>query len=355
MRVKVSLMGDVCLPRPASMTIHDGLCFEMPTPMMWPPGLALQQNKLTSTVFHKTQFVVLEGHNCGYVIPHVTIPLTNPKLPLYIAFSSRKVMFSSSKVQANGAQVGCTEIGGAPVPIPMFCCGSPISVPNGFPSFNSLHTVSVGLSIGDIVAGFIAIASEMLGESLCERWGLKAGGLAGLAAKLLGASTLQEWALKQALGALSGCARIAATQEGKLNVEVGSGYARARASQEFTRDGHNTLGRIRLNAANEELGYAYIANPGGTTNHQWTGSIGTPVGSGSIQRTNTYGGGRLVEQKTRTTASGGAVNVHPEGPPDTATISAQHTSIVQVDGQAISTTADYAGSSSAAGSWGVPL
>ena len=315
MRVKVSLMGDVCCPRPALLTMHQGIspppalyppntslpCLESPTPMMWPPGRALGQNKLTATVFHKTQFIVLEGHDCGHMIPHLTIPPANLKLPLIIAFSKRKVMFSSSKVKANGAQVGCTELGGAPVFLPMLCCGSPISWPNGFPSFNSLHTVSVGLSIGDIVAGFIAIAAQMLGESLCERWGLKAGGLDDLAAKLLGASTLREWALKQALGVLSGCARIAATQEGKLSVEVGSGYARARATQEFTREGRNTLAKIRLNGANEELGYAYVTNPDGNTSHQWTGTVGTPVGSGSIQRTDPYGGGR-VEHKTQTYA-----------------------------------------------------
>jgi len=78
MRVSVSLMYDVCLPLPASMTIHAGPCVESPTPMMWPPGLALQQNKLTRTVFHKSQFIVLGGHDCGHMIPHITIPASPP-------------------------------------------------------------------------------------------------------------------------------------------------------------------------------------------------------------------------------------------------------------------------------------
>ena len=197
--------------------------------MMWPPGLALQQNKLTTTVFHKAQFVVLEGHDCGYVIPHATIPLANPKLPLYIAFSRRKVMFASSKVKANGAQIGCTELLGPHVPLPMLCCGSPVSIPNGFPSFNWLHTVSVGLSIGDVLAGFAAIAINVLGKLLCGLKWLK-GGYEGLAKELVGAASWKGWLLKTAFGCLSGGAKILLTGEGKLRVEIGSGYAGMRLS-----------------------------------------------------------------------------------------------------------------------------
>ena len=355
MRVKVSLMGDVCLPRPASMTIHDSLCFEMPTPMMWPPGLALQQNKLTTTVFHKSQFIVLRSHDCGHLIPHVTIPSASPKLPLIIAFSKRKVMFSSSKVKANGAQIACAEIGAPPVPLPMLCCGSPVPLPTGFPSFNSLHTVSVGISIGDIVAGFIAIAMEIVGEILSERLKLTEGGLSGLAAKLLGASTVQEWALKQALGLLAGCARIALTQEGKLKVEVGSGYAGVEASIEYEREGRLKLG-AEAHAADLKLGYVYANNPDGTTKHQFTESEGKLDGAESTQYTTTSGTrDRPAEHKRQTTTTRGTVTIRADRPSDTTATSWQQTTTLQADGNATSTTVGYAGASSAAGSWGMPL
>jgi hypothetical protein len=355
MRVKVSLMGDVCLPRPASLTIHDGPCFEMPTPMMWPPGLALQQNKLTTTVFHKAQFIALREHDCGHMIPHVTVPATNPELPLIIAFSKRKVMFSSSKVKANGAQIACTEIGSPPVPLPMLCCGSPLPCPTGFPSFNGLHTVSVGVSIGDIVAGFIAIAMGIVGELLCARFGLTKGGLAGLASKLLGASTVQEWAFKQALGLISGCARIALTQEGKLKVEVGSGYAGFEATIEHEREGRLKLG-AEAHAADLKTGCAYANNPNGTTSHQFTGSQATLEGTYSTQYTTTSGRtGEPAEKKLQITNTRGSVSTYRDGPSDASAALWQQTTTLQANGHATSTTATYAGSSSAAGTWGTPL
>lgn len=352
MRVKVSLMGDLCLPQPASMTIHGGLCFEMPTPMMWPPGLALQQNKLTTTVFHKAQFIVLREHDCGHMIPHVTIPASNPELPLIIAFSRRKVMFASSRVKANGTQIACTEIGGPPVPLPMLCCGSPVSLPNGFPSFNGLHTVSVGISIGDIVAGFITMAMAIVGALLCARFELAKGELAGLASNLLGASTVQEWAFKQALGLLSGCARIALTQEGKLKVEVGSGYAGFDASIEYEREGRFKLG-AEAHAADLQLGYAHAINPDGTTSHQVTGSQATLEETYSTQHTTTNGrNGKPAEEKLQITDTRGTVIVHCDRPSDTTASSWQQTTTTPAKGSA--TSADHS-SSSPAGSWGMPL
>jgi hypothetical protein len=368
MRVKVSLMGDVCLPRPALMTVHQGTppppppllyppksplpCLESPTPMMWPPGLALQQNKLTTTVFHKAQFVVLEGHDCGYAIPHVTIPPANISLPLIIAFSKRKVMFSSSKVKANGAQIGCTEIGGPPIPLPMMCCASPASLPNGFPSFNGLHTVSVGLSSGEVAAGFLAIACNILGSLVCRLEGFR-DGYQDLTKELVGAANWKEWAFKTALGCLSGAARVALTADGKvLRVEIGSGYAGLRiASKELSEGGSKVEREYQVGPM--QVGLAHTDNPNGTTSDQSTLSVGSPIGTGSSQLTNTYdSNGELAEQKTQTTATGGAVDYYAG---DTAAIADQHTTTLQADGHATSTTVGYAGSSSPAESWGMPL
>jgi len=317
--------------------------------------MALQQNKLTKTVFPKAQFVVLEGHDCGYAIPHVTIPPANVKLPLIIAFSKRKVMFSTSKVKADGAQVGCTELAGPPVPLAMLCCASPVSLPNGYPSFNGLHTVSVGLSSGDFAAGILALICSVLGSLIC-RLEVFQGGHEGLVKELVGAANWKEWGFKTAMGCLSGAAKVALTGDGKVvRVEIGSGYSGMRIAAKRPSEGGSKVER-EYQVGPMQVGLARADNPNGTTSEQSTLSVGSPIGTGSSQLTNTYdSNGDLAEQKTQTTATGGAVNFHADGPGDTAAISDQHTTTLRADGHATSETVGYAGSSSPAGSWGTPL
>jgi hypothetical protein len=348
-------MGDVCAPVPLSMTIHDGACVEMATPMMWPPGFALQQNKLTTTVFHKSQFIVLGDHDCGHVIPHVTIPLANPKLLFYIAFSKRKVMFAASKVKANGSQVGCTELIGFHVPLPMLCCGSPVSLPNGFPMFNWLNTVSVGLSIGDVLAGFVAIAINVLGKLLCDLKWFK-GGYDGLAKELVGAANLKQWALKNALASLSGAAKLVLTGEGKLlQLEVGSGYAGLGFSVEHKREGQLKVGG-EAHILGTKADAAFAVNSDGTTSRQWTNSQGSIQGTTSTKHTSTYRtDSQLAEETTQTTTTGDEVDVLGEGASDMTAVSRQHTTTLQANGHATSTAVTYAGSPSPAASWGLPL
>jgi hypothetical protein len=256
--------------------------------MMWPPGLALQQNKLTATVFHKAQFVVLEGHDCGYAIPHVTIPLANPKLPLYIAFSKRKVMFASSRVKANGAQVGCTELCGPLSPLPMLCCGSPVSLPIGFPSFNSLHAVSVGLSMRDIVAGVLTIVGNVLGSLIGRLEGFK-GGYEGLIKELVGAANLKEWGFKTALGCLCGAAKVALTGDGKLvRIEIGSGYAGLRIASREPSEGGSRVER-EYQVGPMQVGLAHSDQRDGTTRDQSTLSVGSPIGTGASTAAGSWG------------------------------------------------------------------
>ncbi len=355
MRVKVSLTGDVCAPAPVSMTVHDGPCFEMPTAMMWPPGLALQQNKLTKTVFHKSQFVVLDGHDCGHLIPHVTIPITNPKLALYIAFSKRKVMFAASKVKANGAQVGCTALIGFHIPLPMLCCGSPMSLPNGYPMFNWLNTVSVGLSMRDLLSGCIAILIDFVGKFLGNLSWFK-GGYDGLIKELVGASGFKGWALKNALASLSGAARLALTGEGKyLRIELGSGYAGFQLSWKRSPDDRMKAER-QYQVLPIQLGLAHSDRRDGTSSDQSTLSEASSTGTRSSQLTRTYDSkGNLVEQKTQTTTTGDRVDVLGDGASDMTAVSRQHTTTLLANGHATSTTVTYAGSPSLAASWGLPL
>jgi hypothetical protein len=276
MRVKVSLTNDICLPLPASTTIHGGLCFELPTPMMWPPGFVLQQNKLTTTVFHKSKFIVLGDHDCGHMIPHIAVP-ASPMSMLYTAFSGRKMMFASSKVKANGAPIGCSEVFGPHAPLPMLCCGSPVALPIGFPVLSWLNTVSVGLSKRDIVAGGVSYAASILGKLIGCLPFFKSG-YDGLVKELVGAANIKEWALKNIMASLAGMAKIAVTGDGKwARVELGSGYAGMRLSWKTSPDDRLKAER-EYQVARGQLGLTHSDKRGGTTSDQSTYIVGSMTG-----------------------------------------------------------------------------
>lgn len=388
MRVNVSLMGDLCLPFPISMTAHDGIpppapvpifppatplpCMESPTPIMWPPGLALQQNKLTTTVFHMAQFIALDGHDCGYMIPHVTIPPANLKLPVIIAFSSRKVMFSASTVKANGTAIGCASFFTMAAPTPMLCCAFPVSLPIGTPPLNALHTVTVGMTWADWFAGLIACVVTMVVDYLCNKVPFFSDNVLGdWASGLLGAGNFQQWALKAVAGVITGAAKIALTGEGNMQIGVGSGYAGAQGSVGVTQEGAVTAGG-QVNAvvpglpASVQGAYQHTFNPDGTSSDQVTGSVGTPVGVGTAQRTTEHDqAGNTTKTTTQTTASGGVVApvgaaVAPAVPGaglGTATGAGTYQSTtVQETGQAPTTTSGaYGGVGTPFGGWGSDL
>ena len=277
MRVKVCLTNDTCLPLPASTTMHDGLCFELPTPMMWPPGLVLQQNRLTTTVFHQSKFIVLGDHDCGHMIPHIAIP-ASPMSLLYTAFSGRRMMFASSKVKANGSPIGCTEIFGPHLPLPMSCCGSPASLPIGFPVSSWLNTVGVGLSPSDVVAGAIGYAAKVLAKLIGLLPFFK-DGYGGLVKELVGAANIKEWALKNIFSSLAGMAKVALTGDGKcVRVDLGSGYAGMRLSWK-------TSPEDRLRAEREyqegpvQLRLSHSDRRDGATSNQSTPSVGSMAGN----------------------------------------------------------------------------
>jgi hypothetical protein len=276
MRVKVCLTNDTCLPLPASTTIHGGLCFELPTPMMWPPGFVLQQNKLTTTVFHQSRFIVLGDHDCGHMIPHIAIP-ASPMALLYTAFSKRKMMFASSKVKANGAPIGCAEIFGPHVPLPMSCCGSPVSLPIGFPILSWLNTVTVGLSLGDIVAGAVSYAADIVAK-LIGCLPFFTGGYDGLVNELVGAANIKEWALKNILSSLAGMAKFALTDDGKwARVDLGSGYAGMELSWKTSPEARLKVER-QYQVAHGQRGLTHSERRDGTTSNQSTFSVGSMTG-----------------------------------------------------------------------------
>ena len=293
MRVSVSLTYDICLPIPLSMTYHAGPCVESPTPMMWPPGLALQQNKLTRTVFHKSQFIVLGDHDCGHMIPHVTVP-ASPMSLLYTAFSTRKVMFASSRVKANGAPIACTELFAPHVPLPMSCCGSPVPLPIGFPALNALNTVGVGLSQRDIVAGFFAIACNTLGKLIRSlKW--FEGGYDGLAKELVGAANFKDWVVKNIFASLSGAAKIVLTGDGnQVRIDLGSGYAGMRLSWKTSPDDRLKTKR-EYQVGPVQVRLTHREERAGTTSDQSTLDVLVPPAETD----------NFESTKTQTTAGGG--------------------------------------------------
>jgi hypothetical protein len=198
----------------------------------------------------------------------------------------------------------------------------------------------------------LAIACNVLGSLVCRLEGFK-GGYQDLTKELVGAANWKEWGFKTVLGCLSGATKLALTGDGKvLRVEIGSGYAGLRvASKELSEGGTKVEREYQLGPV--QVGLAHTDRPDATTCDQSTLSVGSPIGTGSSQDTETHdSNGRLTAQTTQTTITGGAVN-YDSG--DTAAISNQDTTTLQADGQVTFATSGYAGSSSPAESWGMPL
>jgi hypothetical protein len=133
---------------------------EVPATMLWTLGFFAQQNKFSnggSPVTHRGMWVMLDGHDCGMMIPDVTIPpAPNAAYPFIWPFSARKPVFAASTVQMNGTSVGCAQTFGF-IPIPLMTCGDPISAPSAWSMINVGNTLTVGMTWKDIVAGVINI------------------------------------------------------------------------------------------------------------------------------------------------------------------------------------------------------
>jgi hypothetical protein len=304
-------------PPPPAPTIPVAPCFEAPVPVMWAPGFGMQQNKLTTTVYHKAQWIMLDGHDCGYMIPHVTVPAANLLLPIQIAFSSRKTLFASSKVKANGTPIACSQL--LPVPIPMMACAEPISFPTASPYMNVLNSVTVGMTWHDALSGFIGMACTMVGEFLIFKYfrtNVFESSFDKLTStvigKLLGASNLPQFLIKTGFGIVAGGAKILLTGEGTIQIRVGSAYGQAQVSY-ARKDGANVWGAggqvapIPGVPATVSVAYQHTSKPDGSTSDKTTEVAATPVGQVSHQSsTDRDPSGSVTKESTSTTESGGA-------------------------------------------------
>ncbi len=236
---------------------------------MWPPGRALDQNKLSDTVLHRMLPIALDGHDCGHMIPHVTIPPVplNVLLPFHFLFSSRKMAFSSSKVKANGARVANQLL----VSFPMTCCAEPVTSPFGATT-NITNSVMVGLTSTDQLYGALDLACRLAVE-FALRTKVKAPGLDWKSVFEKFAVPVTKKGLKKLLqkiapGVASACARILIHDEGRVSLQVGTAYVNA--------------------------GLTYTRAADGTWSVSASGQVGVPVGLGGAAAVQ----GKLEYQKS---------------------------------------------------------
>jgi hypothetical protein len=344
------------------------LSLEFPVTIMWPPGFALAQNKLTTTVLHKAMPIALDGHNCGYMIGHLTIPFAPPNtlLPLQILFSSRKMSFSSSKVKANSAQVACTLV----VFLPMLCCGNQVSWPTGTAITNIGNNLIIGLTVGDVLAGFITIAITMLTDWITRSKQPKVPTLKSFLEKVFIPTSkdgLKNLGIKTAMGVAAGLVRLAITREGSVSVKVGSDYANLGVSYSRSADGQWSIspgGQVGAplgptGAVGALQGkYQYTSNPDGSSTSAWSGSAseGQPAllgGAAARQSAST---------STTTDAHGKETSKTTTGSQQVATepgfgyaSNSQSTTTSKPGSQPSTKSSGYSGGRALGDSWGRPL
>jgi hypothetical protein len=156
---------------PAVPVPTPALSVEMVAFQKWLYGFVMNQNKLTTTVKHVGQGIVLSGHDCGMLIPDITPPVfVNAWYAVCWPFSSRKITFAASTVKMDGQPVGCAQMG--PVPLPMMTCGDPVSAPTALFMFNCFTSqVRVGMSLKDLMMGLLEIAVSIAIDLIFEKVG----------------------------------------------------------------------------------------------------------------------------------------------------------------------------------------
>lgn len=178
---------------------------EIPIPHGWPVGVGMGTVKKTTTVLHKGAPVILDGHDCGLLIPQLTVNPANVWIPVMPFTSKRKTMFSAFTVRMDGTPTAVAS----PIFFPMMSCGSPVSVPLTLPFTNLGNTVKVGVTLADIVGGFLTIAFTIGLDLLFNKvaWFKKidvAEGAAAETIKQAARKNLQKALAKAALSTLTG-------------------------------------------------------------------------------------------------------------------------------------------------------
>jgi hypothetical protein len=129
---------------------------EMLTFQFWIYGYATNKNKFSDKTTHKGQWIVQGGHDCGMLVPDVTLPIfPNLLYTVHWPFSKRAMVFDSSTVKMGGQNTACAAV--VP-PFPMNTCGQPVGAPTALSFLANLNNVYVGMTFMDIFAGVMAVA-----------------------------------------------------------------------------------------------------------------------------------------------------------------------------------------------------
>ena len=170
------LLTHSLIPPPPAPPVKVPMTFsvEMIATFMWTLGFAMNQNKFSNgakPVTHKGMWIALDGHDCGMMIPDVTIPPVNLWYPMMWPFSSRKPSFAASTVKMNGTAVACAQWIGLP-PLPMMTCGEPVSVPVCWSALSVTNTVQVGMTFLDLIIGLITTVASIITDILVNKLNL---------------------------------------------------------------------------------------------------------------------------------------------------------------------------------------
>jgi len=162
-------MHDQWMPPPVPLKAIPGL-IEAPAFMGWAPGIYT-----THKVGRKTKFdgnnAVQQGHDCGYLIPHIAIPL-NVMMGINMLVSKHKIMFPVTKVLIEGKPLGTYF----PLCFLSLICSNPVSLPTGA-LVKIQGTVVSEMTLLDIILGFAFIAVDMIIDAVWslivkgDKWG----------------------------------------------------------------------------------------------------------------------------------------------------------------------------------------
>ena len=101
---------------------------------------------------------MLEGHDCGILIPQATTAQPNVLTPVLMLKSKRAVTVSAATVKMNGLATACTA---SVPPIPLLTCGDPVSLPGTLTFTNGMRGVLVGATGADIAGGLLNTGVSM--------------------------------------------------------------------------------------------------------------------------------------------------------------------------------------------------
>jgi len=151
---------DICVPPPVKVPCVPHIL--EPGTIGWPGGYFIT-HKVGDKTFFDGSKAVQQGHDCGYLIPHIGPP--NVLLAVHILFSKHKVMFPVSKVLIEGKALGTYLIAFLGL-----ICSQVVSRPSGI-VIPIRCTVFATMSALDIFLGLVFIAIDMAIDKLWDKYG----------------------------------------------------------------------------------------------------------------------------------------------------------------------------------------